>query len=147
MIAPDISYKTIVIELGNPVYDSRENCNAIIVTETNTLTQGCKNSFIPSSITNIGEKAFLGVELTSVYIDSQAIVNQLTAEVIYPRTPGELVVTQYPGNLLGKPTKVYIKVGLNVTSETCLTVLYKTVEQVDGRVADSDGDGYILYQK
>ena len=40
------------------VYDSRDNCNAIIEKETNTLIQGCKNTKIPPSVTSIGEAAF-----------------------------------------------------------------------------------------
>jgi len=48
----------IVVEGGNSVYDSRENCNAIIETATNTLIQGCKNTIIPNSITCIGKAAF-----------------------------------------------------------------------------------------
>ena len=50
----------IVVEAGNPVYDSRENCNAIIETSTNTLVAGCKNTIIPNSVTSIGPSAFDG---------------------------------------------------------------------------------------
>ena len=50
--------ESIVVEGGNPVYDSRENCNCIIETSTNTLIQGYKNSFIPNSVTYIGDYAF-----------------------------------------------------------------------------------------
>ena len=45
---------------GNPVYDSRNNCNAIISTYDNSLIIGCKNTIIPSSITSIGNYAFAG---------------------------------------------------------------------------------------
>ena len=51
---------SIVVSPGNTVYDSRENCNCIIETATNTLIIGCKNSFIPDSVTSIGEWAFYG---------------------------------------------------------------------------------------
>ena len=44
----------------NPIYDSRENCNAIIETATNTLVVGCKNSVIPESVKSIGKNAFYG---------------------------------------------------------------------------------------
>ena len=51
---------SIVVETGNIVYDSRDNCNAIIETASNTLIQGCKNTIIPQTITIIGESAFNG---------------------------------------------------------------------------------------
>ena len=54
------SLESIVVESGNTQYDSRENCNAIIETTTNTLIAGCKNTTIPNSVTSIGYKAFFG---------------------------------------------------------------------------------------
>ena len=56
---------SIVVDPDNPVYDSRENCNAIIETSSNTLIMGCQKSFIPNSIDTIGKGAFFafsGVE-------------------------------------------------------------------------------------
>ena len=50
----------IAVESGNSCYDSRDNCNSIIDTETNTLIVGCKNSVIPNSVTSIGDSAFEG---------------------------------------------------------------------------------------
>ena len=49
---------SIIVAEGNPRYDSRENCNAIIETATNTLIRGCSQTIIPSSVTEIGEESF-----------------------------------------------------------------------------------------
>ena len=52
------SLSSIVVETGNTTYDSRDNCNAIIETATNTLVIGYKNTIIPNSVTSIGDYAF-----------------------------------------------------------------------------------------
>lgn len=50
--------RSIVVVKGNSKYDSRDNCNAIIVTNTNTLLRGCRNTVIPEGIKTIGYYAF-----------------------------------------------------------------------------------------
>ena len=63
------SLTSMVVASDNSTYDSRDNCNAIIETETNTLIAGCQNTTIPNSITSIGSLAFRGCSsLTSVRI-------------------------------------------------------------------------------
>ncbi|MBO5698669.1 MAG: leucine-rich repeat protein [Bacteroidaceae bacterium] len=60
---------SIAVATGNPKYDSRENCNAIIETETNTLISGCNSSVIPNNVKRIEESAFSGCYgLTSITI-------------------------------------------------------------------------------
>ncbi len=49
---------SISVATGNATYDSRDNCNAIIETASNTLIAGCKNTVIPESVTAIGDGAF-----------------------------------------------------------------------------------------
>lgn len=49
---------SLTVAEDNPTIDSRENCNAIIETATNTMLLGLKTSSIPSSVTAIGDHAF-----------------------------------------------------------------------------------------
>ena len=63
------SLTSIVVEQGNVKYDSRDNCNAIIETASNTLISGCQNTTIPNSVTSIGSLAFANCYgLTSITI-------------------------------------------------------------------------------
>ena len=52
----------ITVSKDNPVYDSRDNCNAIIETATNTIIRGCENTVIPNNVTTIGDSAFFGCD-------------------------------------------------------------------------------------
>lgn len=76
------SLTTMVVESGNSVYDSREGCNAIIHTSSNTLVAGCNGTIIPSSVTNIWPSAFFGcIGLEQVTIPSGVkIIRQSTFE-------------------------------------------------------------------
>ena len=51
---------SIIVKGGNTIYDSRNNCNAIIETKSNTLIAGCQATIIPNSVTSIGKSAFYG---------------------------------------------------------------------------------------
>ena len=62
------SLREVVVDKGNEVYDSREDCNAIIETNTNGLIAGCPSTVIPSMVTLIGPAAFCDLE-TIVAID------------------------------------------------------------------------------
>lgn len=69
-----IDLADIVVEKGNTVYDSRENCNAIIEKETNVLVVGCKNTIIPASVASIGNGAFAGCSaLTNIVIPNSVV--------------------------------------------------------------------------
>lgn len=57
------------VEDGNTMFDSRDQCNAIINKSSNKLVAGCKTTVIPASVTSIGEYAFADIsELTEVSI-------------------------------------------------------------------------------
>ena len=60
---------SIIVAKENPIYDSRNNCNAIIETKTNKLIKGCPNTIIPDSVTEINDCAFSRCKnLTSILI-------------------------------------------------------------------------------
>ena len=60
---------SITVDSNNYIYDSRESCNAIIITSSNRLLVGCQNTIIPSSVTSIGDCAFFScTNLSSIKI-------------------------------------------------------------------------------
>ena len=64
----------IVVDPENPTYDSRNDCNAIILTSTNELAFGCKSTVIPNTVTSIGNNAFKGVTgMTSIEIPDSVV--------------------------------------------------------------------------
>ena len=56
------SLLSIVVDIKNQQYDSREECNAIVETKTNILITGCCKSIIPNGVIGIGNYAFCGFE-------------------------------------------------------------------------------------
>lgn len=63
------SLSKIVVENGNPIFDSRNGCNAIIISATNSIITGCKTTIIPQGIQRIEGGSFEGcTELVSLDI-------------------------------------------------------------------------------
>ena len=68
------SMKSLIVELDNPIFDSRENCNAIIETATNTLVSAINTTIIPETVTTIKDYAFNGCsEMTSITIPNSVL--------------------------------------------------------------------------
>ena len=84
------SLTTMIVEHGNTVYDSRNNCNAIIETGTNTLISGCKNSVIPFGVTRIGEYAFRNCTLANITIPNS--VTTIGMRAFYGCTALEYII-------------------------------------------------------
>ena len=74
------SLESITVDSDNKIFDSRNNCNAIIRTGSNELIVGSSNTVIPSDVVRIGANAFSGRNNLSAivippsvrYIDSHA---------------------------------------------------------------------------
>ena len=61
--------RSIKVDKANKVYDSRNDCNAVILSSNNTLVIGCASTIIPKDIMIIGDLAFCGCkDLTSISI-------------------------------------------------------------------------------
>ena len=82
----------ITVDPNNPYYDSRDNCNAVILTSENKLVVGCNKTIIPESVEKIGSFAFdRFTNIKSIYIHKgikkvddgafRALVNLETIEV------------------------------------------------------------------
>lgn len=90
------SLTSMTVEDGNTVYDSRDDCNAIILTEEDQLIAGCSTTIIPNTVVNIGPYAFYDMyeNLTSIVIpapvrriEQEAFANcQQLASVTLPNT-------------------------------------------------------------
>ena len=52
---------SIIVSTDNKFYDSRNDCNAIIETNTNTLLFASNNTTIPNTVTSINSEAFEGL--------------------------------------------------------------------------------------
>ena len=63
----------LIVSNENEVYDSRNNCNAIIETVNNKLIIGCNNTVIPSSVTIICDWAFLECTFMSISIPKSIV--------------------------------------------------------------------------
>jgi tetratricopeptide repeat protein len=75
---------------NNAVYDSRDNCNAIIETSSNKLILGSRNTIIPNTVTTIGKEAFYTINIANITIpdsvtaigDNAFLGNNLTSITI-----------------------------------------------------------------
>lgn len=67
--------KSIKVAEGNPIYDSRNNCNAIIETASNKIVVGTSKTIIPNSVTSIGRGAFYGCYLMKSITIPNSVTN------------------------------------------------------------------------
>ena len=105
---------SIRVAQGNTVYDSRNYCDAIIETSSNTLIRGCNTTIIPIDITSIVKSAFSYCSLTSITIPEG--VTSIGEGVFYNCT-GELIVNcNIPNSAFRGSDFTEVTIGENVTS-------------------------------
>ncbi len=61
----------VVVSPDNPVYDSRDNCNAIIETKTNTMHTACVTTFFPRTVDKLADEVFNGLDRDTLTIPRQ----------------------------------------------------------------------------
>lgn len=65
--------ENIVVDSDNPIYDSRDNCNAIIRKSDNCLIKGSKNTIIPNTVTSMVYDAFYHSSIESIVIPASLV--------------------------------------------------------------------------
>lgn len=93
------------VQEGNPIFDSRDNCNAVIETSTNTLISGCKTTVIPKGVTALGDNAFRECQyleeytipewITSIGINAFMHCSGLTKLYSYIKQPFKVAPTTF----------------------------------------------------
>jgi hypothetical protein len=87
-------YESITVDKDNPYFDSRDNCNAVIETASNTLIAGCKKTIIPPTVTSIGDYAFDFCPIVSITIPNS--VKQIGAKAF---AQSSIVSITIPGSV------------------------------------------------
>lgn len=90
---PHLYIEGFVVDKSNTIYDSREGCNAIIETETNTLLFGCKNSVIPHGVVSIAPRAFIGAPGPE-RLDIPSTVTEIGTKAFYHSGVKELTIPE-----------------------------------------------------
>ena len=80
--------KSVTVAEGNPAYDSRNNCNAVIRKSDNALVLGCMGTTeVPEGVTSIINDAFSNTTPSSIVIpNSVTYVSDLLFDTIYCRS-------------------------------------------------------------
>lgn len=109
---------SIKVDPENSVYDSRNDCNAIIETSTGKLIRGCENTIIPNNVTSIGRNAFSYSIFSSIDIP-----NSVTSIDNYAFSRSELTSMVLPNSVtyIGEEVFGYCSNLVSVTFPNSIT--------------------------
>lgn len=130
----------IKVDENNEYYDSRDNCNAIVETKTNTLIMGCNASTIPSTVTTIGRYAFQDCEnLTIEHLPTNVInvgADAFDNTPLYPLDKEPALGAHYIDHILYKyystdydtPKELVVKEGtLGIAGYACAGIKFSSL--------------------
>ena len=124
-----IGLTVIDVDGSNPTYDSRDGCNAIIETSTNTLIAGCSTTIIPNSVTSIGRGAFKGcTSLTSINIPNS--VTSIGSAAFY-NCVGLTSVT-IPNSVTRIDDEAFYGWYMNISTVTCYATTPPNMGTIEG---------------
>ena len=88
---PHLYIEGFVVDEANTIYDSREGCNAVIETATGTLLFGCMNSFVPHGVERIAPAAFIGAPGPE-FLDIPSTVTEIGEKAFFHSGVKELII-------------------------------------------------------
>ena len=135
------SLDSIRVSPDNKVYDSRENCNAIIETASGALIAACRNTIIPAGVTAIEDDAFLFCDdLTSLvipdgvtYIGYWAFAGCTSLRSVYiPDSVKEIDVFAFQGCFALKSLRLPDGVKVREFAfDDCISLSEESLERID----------------
>lgn len=110
--------ESISVDESNPIYDSRENCNAVILTEDNYLMITSKSTTLPSSVKKIYINRYFNWKLIGrFYADSLILANDILDNITLC---GEYYTFTMPKKVRIEPgfknLDYFLKVAINYSS-------------------------------
>ena len=84
---------SVVVDENNAVYDSRNNCNAIIQKDNKVLVSSCSTTSLPDDLEQIGPMAFAGLSVSRVEIP--ASIKSIGKEAFYQMSNLKTIVMKH----------------------------------------------------